>query len=90
MVEVMHDFVLTSTKAIMQAINYFFMNVNEVTTLDNWQWISVHVYVMKDWCRFPILLTLERVEMNVTAINITLILLKCMAKYRGVSIEKLA
>jgi hypothetical protein len=70
MVEAMHDFVLTSTKAIMQAINYFFMNVNEVTTLDNWQWISVHVYVMKDWCRFPILLTLERVEMNVWQVGI--------------------
>jgi len=45
---------------------------------------------MKDWCRFPILLTLERVEVNVIANNITLILLKCMAKYEGVSIEELA
>jgi hypothetical protein len=54
MVEAMHDFVLTSTKVIMQTINYFFVSANEVTTLDNWQWINVHVYVMKDWCRFPI------------------------------------
>ncbi len=61
-----------------------------MTTLDNWQWINVHVYVMKDWCRFPILLTLECVEVNAIANNITLILLKCMAKYGGVLIEELA
>jgi hypothetical protein len=35
MVEAMHDFILTSTKAIIQAINYFFVSANEVTTLDN-------------------------------------------------------
>jgi hypothetical protein len=90
MVEAMHDFVLTSIKAIMQAINYFFVSANEVITLDNWLWINVHVYVMKDWCTFPILLTLERVEVNAIANNITLILLKCMAKYIGVLIEELA
>jgi len=35
MVEAMHDFILTPTKAIMQAINYFFVSANEVITLDN-------------------------------------------------------
>jgi hypothetical protein len=44
---------------------------------------------MKDCCQFPILLTLECVEMNATAHNITSIFLKCMVKYRGVSVEEL-
>jgi hypothetical protein len=35
MVEAMHDVVLTSTKAIMQTINYFSMIADEATTLDN-------------------------------------------------------
>ncbi len=48
MVEAMHDVVLTSIKAIGQAINYFCVIANEEITLDNQQWISVHVYVMKD------------------------------------------
>jgi hypothetical protein len=65
------------------------MTANEVITLDNQQWISVHVYVMKDCCRFPILLTLECVEMNAIAHNITSIFLKCMVKHRGVSVEEL-
>jgi hypothetical protein len=35
MVEAMHDVIFTSTKVIMQATNYFFVNANEVITLDN-------------------------------------------------------
>jgi hypothetical protein len=35
---------------------------------------------MKIWGQFPILLTLECVEMSVTTYNITSILLNCMAK----------
>jgi hypothetical protein len=35
MAKIMHDVVLTSTKAITQVANYFSMNANEVTTLDN-------------------------------------------------------
>jgi len=44
---------------------------------------------MKEWCRFPILFTLELVEMNATINNITSILLKCMAKYGGVRLKSL-
>jgi hypothetical protein len=62
----MHDVVLTSTRAVVQAINYFFVTADEVTTLDNEQWINAHVYVMKDWRRFSILPTLECVEVSVT------------------------
>jgi hypothetical protein len=35
MVEAMQDVVLTSTKAIMQTINYFSMIADKATTLDN-------------------------------------------------------
>jgi hypothetical protein len=48
MVETMHEIVFTSIRVIVQAINYLFVSVDEVTTLDNHQWISVHAYVMKD------------------------------------------
>ncbi len=88
MVEAMHDFVLTSIKAIMQAINYLFVSANEVITLDNWK-MDQCPCLCYERCRFSILLTLECVEMNAIANNITLILLKCMAKYGGVSIEEL-
>jgi hypothetical protein len=57
--------------------------------MDNQQWTNVHVYIMKDWHQFPILLTLEHVEANATIYNIIAILLKCMAKYGQLLVEKL-
>jgi hypothetical protein len=43
---------------------------------------------MKDWCRFPISLTLECVEVGAIVNNITGIHLKCMAKYGGLLVEE--
>jgi hypothetical protein len=88
MVETMHEIVFTSIRVIVQAINYLFVSVDEVTTLDNHQWICVHVYVMKDWHRFSILFTLECVEVNFIIDNIISILFKCMVKYKGVLDEE--
>lgn len=32
-----------------------------MTTIDNQTWISIHIYVMKDFVHVPMLLALERV-----------------------------
>jgi hypothetical protein len=56
----MHDVVLNSNINVVQGANLFLVTTNEVTSImDNQQWISVHVYVMKDYYQIPILLTLE-------------------------------
>jgi len=56
----MHDVVLSSNINVVQHVNIFLVTANEVTSImDNQQWISVHVYVMKDYYQIPILLTLE-------------------------------
>ncbi len=34
---------------------------DEVTTIDNQSQISIHFYVVQDWCRIPILIFLEQV-----------------------------
>jgi hypothetical protein len=56
--------------------------------MDNQQWTNVHVYIMKNWHRFPILLSLEHVEVDATPYNIIAILLKCMTKYGQLLVEK--
>jgi hypothetical protein len=56
----MHDVVLNSNINVVQHANLFLLIANEVTSImDNQQWISVHVYVMKNYYQVPILLTLE-------------------------------
>jgi hypothetical protein len=45
----MHDVVLNSNIYVQHA-NLFLVIANEVTRImDNQQWITVHVYVMKDY-----------------------------------------
>jgi hypothetical protein len=45
---------------------------------------------MKNWKQFPILLTLEKVEMGATLDNITAIILNAMGKYGGLTNEAMA
>jgi hypothetical protein len=60
LVMAMHDVVLSSNRNVVQGANLFSMTANEVTNImDNQQWISVYVYVMKDYYQVSILLTLE-------------------------------
>jgi hypothetical protein len=32
----------------------------EVITIDNQSWVSIHCYVVKDWCHLPVFFSLEQ------------------------------
>jgi hypothetical protein len=59
------------------------LSANELTTIDNQQWINVHIYVMKKWVWIPILLTFQDVEMGVATDNFTNIILQNLTKFKG-------
>jgi len=42
-----------------------------MTSVDNQSWVSIHGYVVKDWCEIPILLTTERVVDGSNLYNLT-------------------
>jgi len=48
MAKCMHKIVLQNTKTIVGDSTFFTLSVNEVTTIDNQQWINVHVYMMQN------------------------------------------
>jgi len=66
MAKCMHKIVLQNTKTIVGDSTFFTLSVNEVTTIDNQQWINVHVYMMQNWICISILITLEWVKMGAT------------------------
>jgi hypothetical protein len=41
--ESMHDVVLENKKTIVQEFGFYTLNVNDMTTIDNQQWISAHI-----------------------------------------------
>jgi hypothetical protein len=53
--------VLKQTQTIVIRASFLPLNVNDVTTIDNQPWISVHAYVMHAWKKIPLLLTFEHV-----------------------------
>lgn len=46
----MHDIILNNIRNVVHEVDEFsfLVSVNEVTTMDNQQWINDYVYVMKD------------------------------------------
>jgi hypothetical protein len=59
------------------------LNANELTTIDNQQWINVHIYVIEKVVRIPILLSLQDVEMCAATDNLINIILQNLTKFKG-------
>jgi hypothetical protein len=66
MVEIMHELLLETTKVTFIFATFIVINANEVTTLNNTQWLSIHLYAMQGWKRIPILLSVEIVGDSTT------------------------
>jgi hypothetical protein len=83
----MHDVVLSKVMYVISNANYVVVNAYEVTNVDAQQWINIHAYMMKNWKRVPILLTLEKLEMGATSNNIKAVILNAMGEYGGLTNE---
>ncbi len=59
--ECMHKQVIKRVKEIMASSKYLALFCDEVITIDNQSWISIHSYVVEDCCCIPILFFLKRV-----------------------------
>jgi hypothetical protein len=75
--------VQAKTKDIVNVVPYFSISCDEVTTVDNQSWISIHVYTISDWERVPMLLSLELVIEGGSTENISKIILGALAKQGG-------
>jgi hypothetical protein len=49
MVEVMHDVFLDSIKVAFVVASFIVVSANEVTIIDNTQWLFTHMYVVQQW-----------------------------------------
>ncbi len=53
MVEVMHNLLINVTKATLAFVAYTSISTYEVRTINNIQWLSIHLYVVQAWKRIP-------------------------------------
>jgi len=57
----MHEVLLEANKSTFSLANFIVINAYEMTTIDNIQWLSIHLYVVESWKRIMILLCFETV-----------------------------
>jgi hypothetical protein len=70
MVEIMHDILLDSTKATFCFASFIIVFADEVMTINNTQWLFIHMYVIQQWKRISILFCVQIVGMSSTFDNI--------------------
>jgi hypothetical protein len=58
MVEFMYVHVTKVIVATISIANYVALTCDEVNIMDNGSWISIHTYVMQNWVKVPMLLSL--------------------------------
>jgi hypothetical protein len=85
MVEVMHKVLFEAIRATFVAASFITISVNEVTITNNTQCLSIHLYVVQQWRRIPILLYMENVSTFATSNNIFAFMLKCLLEFGGLN-----
>lgn len=66
--QVQYHIVLITTKVAIHASRYTKLNCDEVVTMDIQSWVSIHVYLMKDFKRIWILLNFKRLVSDGTTL----------------------
>jgi hypothetical protein len=83
MVEVMYGVLLEAIKATIACANFIVVSANEVTTIDNTQWLSIHLYMVQGWKKIQILLCVESIRVSTTLDNIFGLMVKGLLELGG-------
>jgi hypothetical protein len=70
---------------IVASSRCFVFFYDEVTMIDNQSWISIHCYVVQDWCHLLVLIFLEQIIERGGSNNLTKVNMDALRKHAGVS-----
>ena len=76
--EFMYAKVRTSISRVFVGANYVALTCDEVSTIDNGSWISIHAYVVQNWSRVPFLISLEKVVEGGGSNNLTQVIIDAL------------
>jgi hypothetical protein len=60
MAEIMHDIVKVIATKAMKITNYILISCDEMTNADNQSWLSLQAYVIDNWSKIPIMVSMQR------------------------------
>jgi hypothetical protein len=73
MVECIHKQIIKRVKKTITSSKYLALSCDEVTMIDNQSWISIHSYVVQNWCHILLLISFEHVIKRGRANNLRLL-----------------
>ncbi len=85
----MHFLLLDVTKVAFATTTFIVVSANEVTSINNTQWCSIHLYVVQNWTKIPILFYLDQVSVYATSNNIFVLMFKCFLEFGGLRLKTL-
>jgi hypothetical protein len=85
----MHSLLLDVTKVAFATIAFITVNANKVTSINNTQWCSIHLYVVQNWTKIPILFCLDQVGVYATSNNTFVLMFKCFLEFGGFRLKTL-
>lgn len=72
----MHQWVLNVTRATMGVARYVAISCDEVSIMDNQYWLYVYCYIMHNWVRILIHISLDKVVKGLGNDNLTKVIVE--------------
>lgn len=86
MAEHLYDFVKQKNKSLISSAAYWALSADETSACDNSSWIAIHAYVMVNWCRVPLLLSIQKLDPDgATANKLTTVIMGALSSGGGVT-----
>jgi hypothetical protein len=57
----MHQEMMGATKVVVGATQYVVLSCGQISRVDYQSWLFIHCYVVQNWVKVPILISLDKV-----------------------------
>jgi hypothetical protein len=85
-----HIEVKNVTKSIIHNAKFVSLTCEEIISMDNASWASVHRYIVQDWCHIPLLLKVKHVFFGSKTNSLNLLIMNFLMTQGGLHEEDLA
>ncbi len=85
MVEFMYAQVISLIMVVVPIGNHVALTCDEVSMVDNGNWISIHAYLMQYWVKIPMLISLQKVVDGIGVVNLIVVIMEALQKAKGLS-----
>ncbi len=69
---------MKAIKVVMGVAQYVVLSCDEVFIVDNQSWLLAHYYLMHNWVRIPIFISLDKVLEDSSSDNLTKVIMEAL------------